>query len=486
MDLNTDESIRDACKLMQQASGAFEFIKSTILPELQAASPPSPSSSALSESGLTMASSLALAQAQFCFYKKAVKDHRSGSMKPGIVAKLAKQTAVFYGATAASCKHESSLKGDTSYFAHADFKARCFHATAEYWQALALQETAPGAVPGRGYGEAVARLGVAERLLAAALAQAAQHKLPSSVSATADELLRTVAAMRGESERLNDQVYLGLVPTEAMLEAVPPVAMAKPISLPPEPAEGQPGRAPSLFRQLVPAGLRKIQAALQDRAAALRGGASKQAATATDAARALLSSIGLPSSLEVYKQGAGGAGIPDSLWDKVLAAQQQGALPGLESQYSQLQATAAECEASLDALAALLSREDEADAAAAAGGTAGAGQHRLGGIGVGGGGVWQRADCCCRQHLQHAAPAAHKKGLGSRCHLAMGLKLRVHLWARAAARAGAVARGRLRPSGARAPPPPDDHLPGPEAGELAARRRRLLQGRSLRDCRGKV
>ena len=278
-------------------------------------------------------------------------------MKAGIVAKLAKQTAVLYAATAAACKPEM-LKGDATWFAHADFKAKCFHATAEYWQALALQETVPGSVPGRGYGEAIARLGVAERLLNAASAQAAQYKLPSAVAGTSEELLRAVRTMRGESERLNDSVYLGAVPPEITLDGIVPVSMAKPIVLPPEP-----GATPQLFRQLVPAHLRKLQAALHERATTLKSNASKQAATATDAARSLLSSIGLPSSLELYKQGektGGGFRLPESLWNKVAVAQQQGGLTGLENSFRQVEATAAECRKRLEALGDFLAQEDGA------------------------------------------------------------------------------------------------------------------------------
>lgn len=65
MDLSTDDSIREGCKSFQQACGAFEYIKQNILPELLATTPPT-CTSGLCESGVIMALSITLAQAQFC------------------------------------------------------------------------------------------------------------------------------------------------------------------------------------------------------------------------------------------------------------------------------------------------------------------------------------------------------------------------------------------------------------------------------------
>ena len=42
----------------------------------------------LSEDCLCMARQLMLAQAQLCFYEKAVKDKKTGNMKPVIIAKI--------------------------------------------------------------------------------------------------------------------------------------------------------------------------------------------------------------------------------------------------------------------------------------------------------------------------------------------------------------------------------------------------------------
>jgi len=356
LDLTTDESIRDACKLFQQACGAFDFIKQRILPVLARTQPPV-STSSLSESGLIFASSLMLAQASFCFYKKAVKDHKAGNMKAGIVSKLAKQTAICYGAAAAASKPET-LKGDASWFAHSDFKAKCFHATAEYWQALALMETVPGVLPGKGYGEAIARLQLAEQQLRAASAVAQQYKLSAGVAAAAEELMQSVAAKKASAVKDNDTLYFQVVPPEAALTVLQPVAMAKSIPLPQDPAAAA-GAGPAIFAKLVSASLRKPLLVVSERAAETSAAAAREASAATDAARLALSNIGLPSSLEQYK--LGGGGIPDSLWQKVLQVQQQGGLGGLQALRAEFEAVSVSCASRLGHLETLLTLEDAKD-----------------------------------------------------------------------------------------------------------------------------
>lgn len=356
LDLTTDESIRDACKLFQQACGAFDFIKQRILPVLARTQPPV-STSSLSESGLVFASSLMLAQASFCFYKKAVKDHKAGNMKAGIVSKLAKQTAICYGAAAAASKPET-LKGDASWFAHSDFKAKCFHATAEYWQALALMETVPGVLPGKGYGEAIARLQLAEQQLRAASAVAQQYKLTAGVAAAAEELMQSVAAKKASAVKDNDALYFQVVPPEAALTVLQPVAMAKSIPLPQDPAAAA-GTGPTIFAKLVSASLRKPLLVVGERAAETSAAAAREASAATDAARLALSNIGLPSSLEQYK--LGGGGIPDSLWQKVLQVQQQGALGGLQAFRAEFEAVSVSCASRLGHLETVLTLEDAKD-----------------------------------------------------------------------------------------------------------------------------
>ena len=344
----SDDNIREACRLYQQASGTFEFIRAQLLPRIDV------KMTALSDTGLCMASYMMLAQAQLCFYRKAVKDHKAGSMKPLIVAKLAKQCAEFYSTTALHCRPEL-LRGDASWYAHCEFESKCFAAAAEYWQATAAQEASLA----MGTGEAIARLTAAEALLQSALALSQQHKLAPSVAATADELLMRVRALKNTAVKDNDMIFFSTVPPAAELQAIVPVAMVKPIPLP-EPK----GPVPRLFGAVLPASLQRTLALVRERATAMAQTAQRDGSQATDQAREMLASVGLPTSLEVYKSGDSGAGVPDSLWDKVLATQQAGGLAMLQQRYPELQASSQRCYAAIEAVEEVLQREEQADAEA--------------------------------------------------------------------------------------------------------------------------
>lgn len=99
VDRMNEEGIRKANKHFQQAAGYFEYIRIHLLPFIQKLEHSKSNLPSITEDGLSMVKNLMLAQAQLCFYEKAVKDKKAGSMKSAIIAKLAKQTAMFYSNT---------------------------------------------------------------------------------------------------------------------------------------------------------------------------------------------------------------------------------------------------------------------------------------------------------------------------------------------------------------------------------------------------
>ncbi len=59
----------------------------------------------LTNESLNFVKQLLLAQAQLCFYEKAVRDKKtSGTMKSSVIAKLASQTCTLFKSAQASCK----------------------------------------------------------------------------------------------------------------------------------------------------------------------------------------------------------------------------------------------------------------------------------------------------------------------------------------------------------------------------------------------
>ena len=104
---STEDGIRNSCKLFQSAAGIFDFISSNLMKPMTATNLnlsvmdveeglEQSYTSNISMATLEFCKVLMLAQAQLCFYEKAVRDSKGGKMKAATVAKLALQVAKYY------------------------------------------------------------------------------------------------------------------------------------------------------------------------------------------------------------------------------------------------------------------------------------------------------------------------------------------------------------------------------------------------------
>ena len=82
-----------------------------------------------------MAKNLMLSQAQLCFYEMAVKERKAGNMKAPVLAKIARQSSIFFATTKKNCEHTNiQLALDPTWKAMCEFNAQLFAAAADYWQ----------------------------------------------------------------------------------------------------------------------------------------------------------------------------------------------------------------------------------------------------------------------------------------------------------------------------------------------------------------
>ena len=139
IDRSSDDGIRQASLHFQQAAGIVEYIRTDIAPRIQGAK-----SAELNDSFLRMVVGLLLAQAQVCFYEKAVKEKKAGGgMKPTIIGKLAQQVGAYYWGAVELCRErEVNTTIDPSWVHHMEFQRDSFRAVAEYWQSAAVKEEA--------------------------------------------------------------------------------------------------------------------------------------------------------------------------------------------------------------------------------------------------------------------------------------------------------------------------------------------------------
>lgn len=139
IDRTNDEGIRNASIQFQNAAGVIEFIRTDILPKILG-----PRSAELQELFLRMIIHLLLAQAQICFYEKAIRDRKTtGNFKPALIAKLAQQVNLFYSNAVDICRErEISSAIDVSWIYHMEFQRDCFRGLSEYWQSVSSKEDA--------------------------------------------------------------------------------------------------------------------------------------------------------------------------------------------------------------------------------------------------------------------------------------------------------------------------------------------------------
>eukprot|EP01039_Chlorochromonas_danica_P009105 gene9105-10051_t len=289
VDRGTVEGFREANKHFQQAAGYFQFISDNVLPTL--GSIPSP---CLSHDSLLLCKQLMLAEAQLCFYGKAVKD----CVKSVVVAKLAAQAAIFYSSSATTFQSGTlSFILDISWFAVSTFQANYFRGAAEYWQALASKESALQC--GSGYGEEVVRYNRAEFYVRQALETRKKYNLPAILVGRAEALLQAITTKRCSAQRDLQTVYMEGLPAESTLTDVQPITMAKPTSLPE--FSTLLSDQDQIFRYVLPRAVIESNKNFYDEVNTHYQRASLDAEKATNKGNTKLNSLGLPDSLYAVK-----------------------------------------------------------------------------------------------------------------------------------------------------------------------------------------
>jgi programmed cell death 6-interacting protein len=253
-----------------------------------------------------------LAQGQLCFYEKALRDRKAGSMKPGIIAKIASQTSVYYDSVCRFCADVSlSRVLDPSWKAHAEFQARCIEGVAEYWMAVAVKEDA--AIKAVGYGEEIARLTRAERIVSKSIALAQSARLAPEVYNSTESLLRTIVSAKTSAEKDNRLLYLEPIPPDSSLTAIEKIAMVKASSLPEYYCTEK-----FLFPSLFPIEIKAAVELYSKGALKIYDDYKVKTDESGAQARATLGSLGLPAKLEAFKAEGG---LPDSLWTRIVQLQ---------------------------------------------------------------------------------------------------------------------------------------------------------------------
>jgi len=345
---DNEDGIRTACRHFQQAAGIFKYIKENITRNVRGGCTPD-----LSEDGIEFAKQLMIAQAQVCYYEKAVRDRKAtGAMKPIILAKLANQASAYYKSVFIVAKTGTvSASLDASWAAHLDFQTKMFAGVSDYWGAMHSKELA--SQQGYGYGEEIARLQSAETHLKAAIEVIRVCNLSPSLKTGPEQLLSAVSTRKLEAEKDNKLVYVESVPPLSSLSDLGVVSMVQTVGLPVYETEEK-----SIFQNMLPKSVRAIAHKYSQESEALVHSLISEAEAASNEARTQLNTLGLPGTLEIYK--AGGS-LPENLWQKVLRVQTAGGVTELHRKHSMLEEAAERSKANLLQIETCLEREETTD-----------------------------------------------------------------------------------------------------------------------------
>ena len=304
----TADGLKTAAQYGMSAAGTLAFLRNEIIPEMRSTPPED-----MDDMTLQCLENLSLAQAQECFWQKAVKD----GMKDGTIARLAVKVSDYYSEAGDSGRNSDAIS--TEWLHHMDAKHHHFAAAAQYRQSRDCLEK-------RKYGEEVARLKDSIACVNEALKEA--RWINRIVLGDLNGLKTRVTEDLKRAERDNDVIYLLPVPPKSELKLLDRANMVSP-KPPKEVSEGITMLGPGgvfgqpLFAKLVPYAVHQAASIYADRRDRLVNQTIIDDMEAmTTKLRDLLQSLNLPGSLQALEKPLG---IPASLVSKAEELRQQDA-----------------------------------------------------------------------------------------------------------------------------------------------------------------
>nr|CAH7717144.1 unnamed protein product [Callosobruchus chinensis] len=304
--VDNDDGLKLAAKLLQQAAGIFNYLKSTVMLSIQ--QDPTPD---LNPDTLGALSQLMLAQAQQMFVHKAIHD----SMKDSVIAKLASACEDLYSECLKTFQREN-LKHiwDRDWIPMISGKQAAFGAVSELYQSMVCKAS-------KSIGEEISRLQRASELFKAAQSRCGK--------ALFEDLALKVERNLAEARKDNDFIYHERIPD---IKAVDPIGKAQPAKVL-QVAHPMSPNFKDLFTELVPVAVHQALASYEIRKTEIVNTEITKLREATQALNGLLASLNLPAAIEVTD---GGSSVPPSLLEKATTVAGLGGIQELERMINEL------------------------------------------------------------------------------------------------------------------------------------------------------
>ncbi|XP_025832314.1 programmed cell death 6-interacting protein [Agrilus planipennis] len=329
--VDNDNGLKLAAKLLQQAAGIFNHLKSIVIVAIQ--QDPTPD---LNPDTLGALSALMLAQAQEIFVQKAILD----KMKDQVIAKLAAYCEDLYAECLKQFQKEN-LKPlwDKEWIPTIAGKQAGFHAIAEYYQSLVCKSN-------KSIGEEIARLTQAVELFKAAQSRSGNSTMFQDMAAKAQRNLT-------EAKKDNDFIYHERIPDINSLEPIGRAQLAKALPL----THPLSQNFKDLFSELVPVSVHQALAAYDLRKNEVQGVEISKLRDATQLLNSILASLNLPAAIESTE----GNQLPPSILDKAAAVNQLGGISSLQGLIAELPELLKRNQEILDEAERMLNEEKQAD-----------------------------------------------------------------------------------------------------------------------------
>jgi len=300
-DRSSSEGQKLAIQKFQRAAGLFNLVRDQLIAQVGSKS----LTVDLTSNGLSMLSSVMIAQAQSCFYESAVKD----KMSRGLLSKLAHQVSEHYQAAGASAR---KLAGSIDPTWERTFvcQEKAFLSAAHFQQGCAMKEEANKTMTGFG-------LCIRRFREALDLADEAEKFRMTDVS----ELKQRIQSEYKSVEYDNNQVYMQIVPDRSALPPLGKIATVKATneSLDKLDARNDFQAHRKVLEQLLPQEVRSYAQDYKSRAESLVLSLDEEGRQYASGAEQALHEMNLPYCLEAPTEG-----ISEELWNKVQQLQQKG------------------------------------------------------------------------------------------------------------------------------------------------------------------
>ncbi|XP_008545524.1 programmed cell death 6-interacting protein [Microplitis demolitor] len=304
--LESDEGLKLAAKLFQQAAGIFNYLKGNVMLAIQ--QEPTPD---MSPDTLGALSALMIAEAQEIFVHKAIHD----TMKDGVIAKLASQAEEYY-AEALKLFQKEIFRSfwDKEWVPLITGKQSGYRAMAELYQAGVCRSKSA-------IGEEICRLEYAVDLF-----KAAQQR--SNKPALFQEYANKAQRRLTEVKKDNDFIYHERIPDIKSLEPIGKANVAKLLTM------SQPlnPNFKDLFEDLMPVAVHHALSSYEIRRNELVNTEISKLREMTQVLNTVLASLNLPAAIE----DTSGTEVPQSLLDKASYVRQAGGIQALETAMNEL------------------------------------------------------------------------------------------------------------------------------------------------------